>query len=155
MHKRSIAIALIALVAVPVLALGAQRFGRGAGMIGTADVEASQVWRLTTLTLNQREQLRAFADSILRNLRAGDRPATADLIERRRKAVDDMRHIVGDEQLDRARSMPRGALTVEELIYYPVTSLSDLDRERKAKIAAVFQSLMDEERDRTAGGGRR
>jgi hypothetical protein len=101
----------------------------------------AQVWRLPTLTLDQRKQLRALQESLVRDVGSSGREGRAALRGRLMRLEDDVKRIVGEEQFARARSMPRGALVIEELLYYPAASLPDLARDRKEKLASAFAAV--------------
>lgn len=124
-----------------------KREGRAAG------VEMAQVWRLDTLTFAQRTELRELQASVVRDIAAG--PAGKEgrraLVARRGQLLDQVRQIVGDDQFERARSMPHGQLLPEEILYYPAVSLPGLDATTKAKIAAVYAALARED-DGSASG---
>lgn len=115
-------------------------------------VRPAQVWRLASLTLEQRRRLHALQMSAFREARdmAGDRREAA---ARLRELRDQVARVVTPAQLEEARRMPGGPLAPEELIYYPITALAGLDPARRAKIDAVFRPALERAR-REAGGWR-
>jgi hypothetical protein len=137
MRLLALALTLLLLPAAATAERFRQRAGRAFGM---ASVMPAQVWRLPTLTLDQRKQLRALQESLVRDV-AGGRGDRAALRGRLARLEDDVKRIVGEEQFARARSMPRGPLVVEELLYYPAASLPDLPRDRKEKLASAFAAV--------------
>jgi hypothetical protein len=146
-------VALILSFLVLPVGADAQRFGRReGGPIGSTGVMPAQVWRVPTLTLDQRRQLRALQESLVRGAGEG----RAALRDRLTRLEADVRRIVGDEQFARARSMPRGVLAVEELLYYPAASLPDIDGDTKAKLTAAFEAVRsDAPSEPLVGAGRR
>jgi hypothetical protein len=139
MRNRVLAVGI--LILLPIVVPGAQRLGRGMRAFGGAGVGPSQIWRLTSLTLEQRKQLLELQQTVVRDLRDGDRPARREMAQRRQQVLADLERIVGADALEQARQAPRGPLAPDELIYYSVTSLPDLAPDRRAKIDAIFASL--------------
>jgi hypothetical protein len=127
--KRAMVLVLVLAAALPVA--GAQRGG----------VQPSQVWRLTTLSLQQRLALLDVQRRLVGEMRAGQRGMR--MLARTREAQAEVSRVVTPAQLDAARSMARGPLALEELVYYPITSLADLDPARRAKIDAVFAPVLE------------
>jgi hypothetical protein len=109
------------LFAAPTLAVRAERPG--------PPVTPAQLWRVPSLSLEQR---RRIADA-LGPLRGGGRRA-ADV----RDALARIEAVAAPTQLDEARRNAREPLVAEELLYYPILSLPDLDAGRRAKVEAVF-----------------
>lgn len=163
----SVAIAALLVVglAAPAVGFAAQRVGRGRGrgggrMGGLAGVvQPSQVWRLTTLSMAERHRLWELQMSLLDDFRdardgggAGNRDGRRQMMDRMQSLQRDLERIVGANQVDRAKSMPRGMLTPEELLYYPITSLPDLDAKRRVKIDVVFKAVLDDARSEADEG---
>jgi hypothetical protein len=141
--KKYILALVVATLVIPAGASSAQRFGRRAGF-KIDRVGLAQVWRLPTLSMAERLRLRDLQQSLFQELRdGGGRGAMRGRME---QVQAEVARIVGPSQAERARSMPRGPLTPEEILYYPITSLGDLAPARRAKIDAVFASLIEESR---------
>jgi hypothetical protein len=154
MRSKLFVLAVAILIAVPVFGVAAQRGARRgmARMNQFAGVQPAQVWRLTTLTLDQRRRLQALQAGALRELGGGDRRAA---VAKLRDLQSEIAPIVPPAQLAAARSMPRGPLAPEEIVYFPITSLPTLDAARRAKIDAVLLPEIAEARDDAAQNGRR
>jgi hypothetical protein len=152
MNTRAIISILVVLVSLPAVGLGTQ-FGRGRAVrrmnaAGAGALQPGQVWRLTTLTLEQRVALLEVQQTLFRELRDGDRRAA---MGRLREVQAEVTRILTPAQLEAARAMPRGPLAPEEVVYYPITALADLDPARRAKIDAVFRPVLDEARRDASG----
>lgn len=148
MRKSFVIILLIAIVGVPV---SAQRFRRGADRLMARSVGLAQVWRLTTLTMDQRTQIRDLMESALREVRESDQPGRREMRGRQQEVVRRVEGIVGPANVERSRLMPSGPLAPEEVVYYPITSLSDLAPERRDKIDAVFKPILESARSERRG----
>lgn len=61
--------------------------------------------------------------------------------------------VVTPEQLELARKEPRGPLSVEEIVYYAIVALPDLEAGRRAKLDAIYGSLLGEARKEAADSG--
>lgn len=140
MSKRAIIPLLILLVAAP----AAAQFRRG--RMNAAALQPGQVWRLTTLTLEQRVALLAVQQAVFRELRDGSGGDRREMRGRLREVQGEVTRILTPAQLESAREMPRGPLAPEEVVYYPITALDGLDPAKRAKIDAVFRPLLDEAR---------
>lgn len=155
--KRIIPGVLIVLLASPVAALALQRFAReGRLQRGFGDtVTPSQIWRVRSLTMDQRLELRDMQSSMLRDQRdarddgAGRRGRAGAMREAQRRIAD----IVTPAQLDLARKQPRGPLAAEEVLYYAIVALPDLDATRRGKFDAVYGSVLDSARTEAAESG--
>ncbi len=160
MNKR-IVIALILVTGLSVVAVGAERLGRGRGLqraqrLGAGGfVAPAQIWRLTDLSMQQRQQINEIQVSTFTAIRDARESGKADRREMAgavRDLTSRLERVVTPAQLDRARQMPRGQLTPEELLYYPITSLPGLDSARRAKIDAIFAPALADARDEAAAG---
>ena len=128
--KRIILLCVVLAVAAPAAVFAAQRFARERGaQRGFGDgVTPSQVWRVRTLTMDQRLKLSEMQSSLMRDLRdargdgAGRREMAGALVEAQRR----MATVVTPVQLDLARQQPRGPLAPEEILYYGIVALPDL-----------------------------
>ncbi len=145
--KRIILLCVVLAVAAPAAVFAAQRFARERGaQRGFGDgVTPSQVWRVRTLTMDQRLKLSEMQSSLMRDLRdargdgAGRREMAGALVEAQRR----MATVVTPVQLDLARQQPRGPLAPEEILYYGIVALPDLDASRRAKVDAVYGSILE------------
>lgn len=154
MRTRTFVITLAALLALPAVGTAAQRMGRFERF--ASGLRPSQVWRVTSLSLEQRRKLHDLQMSAFRDLRdaqGGGRDGRRALFERMRELQSEMERVVTPAQLAEARSLPSGPLAPEELLYYPITSLRDLDPSRRAKIDAVFRPVVEEAREEMAREG--
>jgi Spy/CpxP family protein refolding chaperone len=145
MFTKVFVLALAVLVALPAAGLAAQRrrFGQMNRMAG---LQPAQVWRLTTLTLEQRRRLHELQTEAFRELQgAGGRREKLGALREMQAEVE---RVLTPEQLEAARAMDRGRMAPEELLYYPITSLRDLDPARRAKIEAVFTPILEKARER-------
>lgn len=159
--KRVFLICIVLVVAAPAAGLAAQRFARERGAQFGDGVTPAQVWRVRTLTMEQRLKLNEMQTAILRDLRdanadgAGRRERAGTLIEAQRRIAT----VVTPAQLDLARQQPRGPLAPEEILYYAIIALPDLETGRRAKVDAVYGSILDAARSEAAAmggfGGRR
>lgn len=155
--KRIILSCLVALLAVPVAGAAAQRFARerGATFGGSDGVTPSQVWRVRTLSMEQRLKLNDMQTSMLAALRdarddgAGRRGMSGAMLDAQRR----MTGILTPSQLETARREPRGPLAPEEILYYATIALPNLDATRRGKIDAVYGSVLEAARNDAASGG--
>jgi hypothetical protein len=123
-------LALLVLLAVAAPAAPAAR--RTRGRLSAPAAELAQIWRLTSLTMRQRLELRQLQESRAKVVRAGVALGAG------RGALAEAERIVGRDAVERARTLPAGPLALEELLYYPITSLTDVPAVTRAKIDAVF-----------------
>jgi Spy/CpxP family protein refolding chaperone len=155
--KRIILIGLVLAVAAPVAVLSAQRFARERGaQRGFGDgVTPSQVWRVRTLTMDQRLKLSEMQKEMLRDLRdaRGDGSGRREMVRALGEAQQRMASVVTPAQLDLARQQPRGPLAPEEFLYYAIVALPDLDASRRAKVDAVYGSVLETARSEAAEMG--
>ena len=155
--KRIVLGCVLLKVAAPAAVLAAQRFARERGaQRGFGDgVTPSQVWRVRTLSMDQRLKLSGMQKEMMRDLRdargdgAGRREVAGALGEMQQR----MATIVTPEQLDLARQQPRGPLAPEEILYYAIVSLPDLDASRRTKVDAVYGSILETARSEAAEMG--
>lgn len=154
---KRIIVLLVALVAAAPLTAGAQRFGRaraGRGIPGDG-VSPAQVWRVPTLTMAQRLKLHDLQTELFTSLRdaQADGSGRRDLLAALAGVERRLATIVSAEQMDAARSEPRGPLAPEEVIYFAIRSLPDLDAARRAKIDAIYTPVLVDARTEAAGRG--
>lgn len=150
--KRLVISVLAALVLSPVAGFGVQRLANRFDRLGGDMPRPAQIWRVTSLSLDQRKKLAELQFALMREFRdtrdaAGDR---RQVFARLRDVQTQVKSIVTPAQLDEARAKPDGPLAPEEWIYYPITALTGLAPERRAKLDTVFASLAPEIR---AGAG--
>lgn len=137
--KRITSIVALTLALVAAVTAG-DRFGRRAGALGAGGlVTPAQIWRVSSLTMDQRKRLYDEISS----LRGGGRAGMRDALAR-------VESVASAAQLDEARRNPREPLVAEELLYYPAMSLPNLDATRREKIRAVFEPAISAAR---ASGG--
>lgn len=147
---------LVILLVSPVVVMAKQRFFRErAAQFGPAGVTPSQVWRVRTLTMEQRLRMSALQVELIREMRdarddgAGRRERAFAMAEAQRRITA----VVTPEQLELARKEPRGPLSVEEIVYYAIVALPDLEAGRRAKLDAIYGSLLGEARKEAADSG--